>query len=85
MLGESTHSARCCTTHFHKALITGILHVHMHYSKEKYARIVVWSLGVLLDGWPWYIPFANLSDIMGGAASLRLLRDLMRDGTLKFI
>ncbi|KAI1783343.1 hypothetical protein LXA43DRAFT_850883, partial [Ganoderma leucocontextum] len=73
------------TTHFHKVLITGMLSVHMHYSKEKYARIVVWCLGVLLDGWPWYIPFTNLSDIMGGAASLRLLRDLMRDGTLKFI
>ncbi len=57
----------------------------MYYSKEQYARTVVWCLGVLLDGWPAHIPFTNLSDIKGGIASLRLLRDLLRDGTLKFI
>ncbi|KAM5530059.1 hypothetical protein V8D89_008790 [Ganoderma adspersum] len=55
------------------------------YSKEKYARIVVWCLGLLLDGWPAHIPFTNLSDIKGGIAPLRLLRDLLRDRTLKFI
>ncbi|KAI1788045.1 hypothetical protein LXA43DRAFT_895290, partial [Ganoderma leucocontextum] len=87
MLGESLHIPRGVAplTYLHKALVTGILHIRMHYSKEKYARIIVWCLGVLLDGWPWHIPFTNLSDIIGGAASLRLLRDLMRDGRLKFI
>ena len=55
------------------------------YSKERYARIVVWCLGLLLDGWPAHIPFMNLSEIKGGVAPLRLLRDLLRDGTLKFI
>ena len=57
----------------------------MYYSKEKYSRIVVYCLGVLLDGWPAHIPFTNLSDIKGGIAPLRLLRDLLRNGTLKFI
>ncbi|KAI1786172.1 hypothetical protein LXA43DRAFT_871508, partial [Ganoderma leucocontextum] len=79
------YSARCRHTHPRKALITGIPDLSMHYSEEKYARIVVWCLGVMLDGWPWYLPFANLSSIKGGAAPLRLLRDLLRDGTLKFV
>ncbi|PIL26720.1 hypothetical protein GSI_11199 [Ganoderma sinense ZZ0214-1] len=43
---------------------------------ERYARLVVWCLRLLLDGWPAHIPFTNLSDIDGGLASLRLLRDL---------
>ncbi|PIL28558.1 hypothetical protein GSI_08599 [Ganoderma sinense ZZ0214-1] len=64
---------------------TGIADIQVPYSKEKYARTVVWCLRVLLDGWPWHIPFANLSDIKGGAATLRLLVDLLRDGTLRFI
>ena len=55
------------------------------YSKERYARIVVWCLGLLLDGWPAHIPFMNLSEIKGGIAPLRLLRDLLREGTLKFV
>ncbi|KAI1791631.1 hypothetical protein LXA43DRAFT_856091, partial [Ganoderma leucocontextum] len=67
------------------ALITGIADIHMCYSEETYARIVVWCLGVILDGWPAHIPFTNLSNIKGGAAPLRLLRDLWRDGTLKFV
>ncbi|KAM5545312.1 hypothetical protein V8D89_000925 [Ganoderma adspersum] len=66
-------------------LATGIQDIQVPYSKEKYARILVWCLGLLLDGWPWHIPFTNLSDIKGGVAPLRLLRDLLRDGTLKFI
>ncbi len=57
----------------------------MHYSNEKYARLLVWCLGIILDGWPWYIPFANLSDIKGGARTLRVLTDLLHDSTLKFI
>ncbi|KAM5546331.1 hypothetical protein V8D89_000457 [Ganoderma adspersum] len=52
---------------------------------EKYTRILVWCLGMLLDGWPWHIPSTNLSDIKGGVEPLRLLGDLLRDGTLKFI
>ncbi|KAM5533040.1 hypothetical protein V8D89_013284 [Ganoderma adspersum] len=67
------------------ALAAGIAQMGLPYSKEKYARIVVWCLRLLLDGWPAHIPFTNLSDIKGGIASLRLLRDLLRDGTLKFI
>ncbi|KAM5543358.1 hypothetical protein V8D89_003232 [Ganoderma adspersum] len=67
------------------ALAAGIAQMGLPYSKEKYARIVVWCLRLLLDGWPAHIPFTNLSDIEGGIASLRLLRDLLRDGTLKFI
>ncbi|KAI1782165.1 hypothetical protein LXA43DRAFT_1149491 [Ganoderma leucocontextum] len=39
------------------------------------------TLGVLLDGWPWHIPFTNLNDIKGGAE----VRDLCRDGMLKFV
>ncbi|KAM5530351.1 hypothetical protein V8D89_015992 [Ganoderma adspersum] len=67
------------------ALAAGIAQMCLPYSKERYARIVVWCLGLLLDGWPAHIPFMNLSDIKGGIAPLRLLRDLLRDGTLKFI
>ncbi|KAM5533050.1 hypothetical protein V8D89_013268 [Ganoderma adspersum] len=63
----------------------GIARIRLLYSKEKYARIVVWCLCLLLDGWPAHIPFTNLSDIKRGIASLRLRRDLLRDGTLKFI
>ena len=59
--------------------------MRLPYSKEKYARIVVWCLGLLLDGWPAHIPFMNLSEIKGGTTPLRLLRDLLRDGTLKFV
>ncbi len=40
---------------------------------------------MLLDGCPAHVPFTNLSNIKGGIASLRLLRDLLRDGKLKFI
>ena len=57
----------------------------MCYSEEQYARLIVWCLGLILDGWPWHIPFANLSDIKGGATPLRLLQDLWRNGTPKFI
>ncbi|PIL28493.1 hypothetical protein GSI_08531 [Ganoderma sinense ZZ0214-1] len=64
---------------------TGVEGIQVPYSKEKYARVLVWCLGVLLDGWPWHIPFTNLSDIKGGAAPLRLLTDLLRAGTLRFI
>ncbi|KAM5537483.1 hypothetical protein V8D89_008810 [Ganoderma adspersum] len=67
------------------ALATGIVGMGLPYSKERYGRIVVWCLGLLLDGWPAHIPFTNLSDIKGGIIPLRLLRDLLRDGTLKFI
>ncbi|KAM5535317.1 hypothetical protein V8D89_011002 [Ganoderma adspersum] len=67
------------------ALETGIDDISMYYSEEQYARFIVWCLGLILDGWPWHIPFANLSNIKGGAAPLRLLRDLWRNGTLKFI
>ncbi|PIL28046.1 hypothetical protein GSI_09798 [Ganoderma sinense ZZ0214-1] len=66
-------------------LKTGIDTMHMYYSEEQYARFIVWWLGLILDGWPWYIPFANLSNIKGGAAPLRLLQDLWRNGTLRFI
>nr|VWP02034.1 Superoxide dismutase (EC [Ganoderma boninense] len=64
---------------------TGISDIQMPYSKEKYARLVVWCLRLMLDGWPWHIPFTNLSDIKGGAAPLRLLVDLLHSGTLRFI
>ncbi|PIL34885.1 hypothetical protein GSI_02672 [Ganoderma sinense ZZ0214-1] len=64
---------------------TGISDIQVPYSKERYARMLVWCLHVLLDGWPWHIPFMNLSDIKGGAAPLRLLIDLLRDGMLRFI
>ncbi|KAM5535148.1 hypothetical protein V8D89_011234 [Ganoderma adspersum] len=67
------------------AVAAGIAGMGLPYSKERYARIVVWCLGLLLDGWPAHIPFMNLSDIKGGIAPLRLLRDLLRDGTLNFI
>ncbi|KAM5535094.1 hypothetical protein V8D89_011180 [Ganoderma adspersum] len=55
----------------------GIAGMGLPYSKEKYARIVVWCLGLLLDGWPAHIPFMNLSDIKGAIATLH--------GTLRFI
>ncbi|KAM5530006.1 hypothetical protein V8D89_011042 [Ganoderma adspersum] len=67
------------------ALITGIDNIRMYYSEEEYARNVVWCLGLILDGWLWHIPFTNLSNIKGGAAPLRLLRDLCRNGTIRFV
>ncbi|KAM5533250.1 hypothetical protein V8D89_013115 [Ganoderma adspersum] len=66
-------------------LATGILSIQMCYTAEEYARFIVWCLGWLLDGWPYNIPFANLSDIKGGVRPLRILRDLHRAGTLKFV
>ncbi|PIL27865.1 hypothetical protein GSI_09987 [Ganoderma sinense ZZ0214-1] len=67
------------------ALAARIVDMCLPYSKERYARIVVWCLHLLLDGWPAHIPFMNLSDIKGGIEPLRLLRDLLLDGTLRFI
>ncbi|PIL27901.1 hypothetical protein GSI_10023 [Ganoderma sinense ZZ0214-1] len=67
------------------ALAAEIVGMGLPYSKENYARIVVWCLRLLLDGWPAHIPFMNLSDIKGGIAPLRELRDLLHDGTLRFI
>ncbi|KAM5545420.1 hypothetical protein V8D89_001033 [Ganoderma adspersum] len=63
----------------------GIENMTMCYTAEEYARLIVWCLGLMLVGWPHYIPFANLSDVKGGARTLRILRDLLRDGTLKFV
>ncbi len=57
----------------------------MCYTAEEYARIIVWCLGWILDGWPYHIPFTNLSNIKGGVRPLRILWDLWQNGTLKFV
>lgn len=57
----------------------------MCYSAEEYARVIIWCLGWALDGWPWHIPFTNLSNIKGGVRPLRLLKDLWLSGTLRFV
>ncbi|EJF56045.1 hypothetical protein DICSQDRAFT_72297, partial [Dichomitus squalens LYAD-421 SS1] len=67
------------------AAITGISDMCMCYSAEEYARVIIWCLGWALDGWPWHIPFTNLSNIKGGVRPLRLLKDLWLSGTLRFV
>lgn len=57
----------------------------MCYTAEEYARIIVWCLGWILDGWPYHIPFTNLSNIKGGVRPLRILWELWQDGTLRFV
>ncbi|KAM5536938.1 hypothetical protein V8D89_009395 [Ganoderma adspersum] len=63
----------------------GIIDISMCYTAEEYARIIVWCLGWILDGWPYHIPFTNLSNIKGGVRPLRILWDLWQNGTLRFV
>ncbi|PIL25557.1 hypothetical protein GSI_11020 [Ganoderma sinense ZZ0214-1] len=63
----------------------GVVDMTMCYTAEEYARIIVCCLGWILDGWPYYIPFTNLSNIKGGVRPLRILWDLWQAGTLRFV
>ncbi|KAI0323222.1 hypothetical protein GY45DRAFT_1216929, partial [Cubamyces sp. BRFM 1775] len=64
--------------------ITGIPGVHLWYTPNKYARLVVLKHKWKLVNWPAHIPFDDISQIKGGNRVLQTLLELWRSGTLRF-
>lgn len=57
----------------------------MVYKETRYGRLIVLRYMVKLMGWPEGIPFVNLSSrLLGGIASLRILREAWDKGELRF-
>nr|VWO94674.1 Mitogen-activated protein kinase (EC [Ganoderma boninense] len=57
--GDITPPAYQSNRDLFRAVATGIAGMGVRDSKEKYTRLVVWCLRLLLDGWPAHIPFTN--------------------------
>ncbi|EIW57384.1 uncharacterized protein TRAVEDRAFT_29499, partial [Trametes versicolor FP-101664 SS1] len=69
----------------HEVDISGVPDAQMSYKEDRYARLVVLRYVATLVGWPEGVPFVNLSSrLLGGIASLRVLRQAWDKGELRF-